>query len=144
MHSDRIFGIGASLFGVLLLLVLIPDQVSEGRGYTDPSRFPRIAAWLFIGLGALHAVISTPGMAFPLPREGSRMALVFAAAFIVCLLMPIFGYLTSAIAFMAVMTLLMFERRPHWAGLTILAIPSGLFAFFVLLLGRPLPTFTLF
>ena len=139
MHSDRVFGLCVMGFGVFLLLVFIPDEISAGRGPIDPARFPSIAAWLFIILGGLHAAFSAPGMTWPQPREMARIAAVFVVTIIACLLMPRLGYIVSAILLMIALTALMFERRPHWVVLSVAVVPVGLFAFFVLLLHRPLP-----
>ena len=144
MHRDRIFGICVLLFGALLLFVLIPNEVAEGRGYTDPGRFPRIAAGLFILLGGLHAIFSKPGIDWPTPREAVRIGLVFLAAIAAIILMPRISYVAGAVIFMACLTALMYEKRAHWVAVTTLAVPFGLYAFFVLLLHRSLPQATLF
>lgn len=144
MHSDRLLGVCFVLFGVLLLFVLIPEHVSEGRGYTDPGRFPRVAAYLFIGLGAMHAATSVPTIAWPTPRTGVRMALIVALVVAACVLMPRIGYLAAAIVFMAALTVAVFERRAVWIAVTTLAVPVSLYAFFVLLLDRPLPRASMF
>jgi|GEM_PF-1650583 len=139
MHSDRIFGLCVMGFGVFLLLFFIPAEIAEGRGPIDPARFPSFAAWLFIILGGLHTILSAPGISWPAPREAARVLAVFAITVAACLLMPKLGYIVTAIATMIALTILMFERRPHWVALTVAAVPLGLYAFFVLLLHRPLP-----
>lgn len=139
MHSDRFFGFFVMLFGLILLVYVIPAQISHGRGPIDPARFPSIAAWLFIILGSLHALHSVPGMRRPSFREVARIVAVFVLATAACLLMPKLGYLVTAILLMITLTALMFERRPHWVALSVAVVPVGLFAFFVLLLQRPLP-----
>ena len=144
MHGDRVFGLCVLAFGVLLLLVLIPAEVASGRGYTDPGRFPRIAAYLFIGLGALHAATAAPGIDLPSPREAVRLVLVFALALLACWVLRPLGYLVTTVALMAALTLMVFERRPVWIVVTTLAVPLALYAFFVMLLERPLPGASLF
>lgn len=144
MHGDRIFGICITLFGVVLLLVLIPSQVAEGRGYTDPSRFPKIAAWLFVVLGILHTIVSEPGISLPSGREALRVLGVFAIALGSAVLMHWTGYFVGALLAMGGLTLMVFERRIHWIILTTILVPYGLYAFFVLLLDRPLPRVHLF
>ena len=139
MHSDRIFGLCVMLFGAIMLVYIIPAEISHGRGPIDPARFPAIAAWLFVILGALHAIKSSPGMRKPLLREVVRTVAVFVLATAACLLMPKLGYLVAAILLMIALTALMFERRAHWVALSVAAVPLGLYAFFVLLLHRPLP-----
>lgn len=139
MHSDRIFGLCVLGFGVFLLLFFIPAEIAEGRGPIDPARFPRFAAWLFIILGGLHAILSTPGISWPTPREAARVIAVFVFVVAACVLMPKLGYIVTAVAMMIALTILMFESRPHWVALTVAAVPLGLYGFFVLLLDRPLP-----
>lgn len=144
MHSDRILGICVTLFGVVLLLILIPEHVAEGRGYTDPTRFPKMAAWLFIVLGILHTILSSPGINLPSGREALRVFAVLALALGGAILMHWIGYFAGSILVMAGLTLMVFERRLHWIVLTTIVVPFGLYAFFVLLLDRPLPRVNLF
>ncbi len=140
MSADRILGGAAVAFGGFLLLVAIPRNVVSTGGLTlNPALFPQLAAWLFILLGALQMLFPAAAPEMPTLRECGRL-LVAAAATLACLLlMPAIGFPFAMIVLSAAMALLSRERRLVWLATTVLVLPLGVWSFFELVLGRPLP-----
>ncbi|MGV0816771.1 tripartite tricarboxylate transporter TctB family protein [Martelella sp. AMO21009] len=139
MQFERLIGGAAVIFGGFLLFYLIPDQVTASAGPIDPSLFPRIAAWLFILLGAVQLVMKPREAAGFDGYEFLRLAGLTIAVLAAALAMPRIGFLPSAVALMAVICAFMFERRYAWLAATIAAVPVGTWFVFVIVMGRPLP-----
>jgi hypothetical protein len=140
MTTDRILGGIAVLCGGLLLLWGIPANVTAtAMLFPNPALFPKIAAWLFIGLGlAQMAFVRTPA-----PEVGTRQLLLFAAAaggtFLAMILIDRVGYLVSAIGLMAAICAITGERRPFWTAGVVLGLPVAVWLLFEQVLNRPLP-----
>lgn len=139
MKNEHISGGAAALFGGFLLLYLIPNYVTSSDGVMSPTLFPSIAAWMFILLGAVQAVTSGEPLTIPGVREFIRTGMIALVVLVAILAMDWLGFLIVAIAFMAILTIFMYERRPVWLVATIVAVPIGIWLFFELLLRRPLP-----
>lgn len=144
MAVERVLGAIGIAFGVLLLTVLIPRHVTAVPGYVNPATFPKVAAWLFIGLGTIQLVAGGRTAHEANLRGMARLALVAVCLAATILAMPRIGYVPSAIGLMAAICAIMFERRVRWLAVTVLVVPAGTWVLFDILLGRPLPTFSLF
>lgn len=140
MNIERILGGGAALFGAFLLLYLIPNYVTDSDGVMSPTLFPSIAAWMFILFGIIQTIVSGVPVKLPSAREFMRSGMVSVIVLIAIIAMEWFGFLIVAIAFMSVLTIFMYERRPLWLVATIVAMPIGVWLVFEFLLRRPLPT----
>lgn len=141
MTQERIIGGCIVLFGALLLLVIIPDQVMSMPGMpTDPGLFPKLAAWLFITLGLAQIAFARenhdPGFG---ARELGRLALVTAILIATAVAMERFGHIAAMTGLMIASVLLVHERRWYWIAVTVLLMPVGCWALFEIVLGRPLP-----
>ncbi|WP_161633005.1 tripartite tricarboxylate transporter TctB family protein [Martelella sp. AD-3] len=139
MYFERLIGGASIVFGGFLLFFLIPLQVTSQPGPIDPSLFPKIAAWLFILLGLVQLFARAQPVNFgwyEFARLAALAALVLAAAFV----MPLAGFLPSAIALMAAVCAFMFERRYAWLAVTIVLVPAATWFVFVIVMGRPLPS----
>lgn len=138
--TDRVLGGVVVAAGVFLLLYLIPHQVTAMPDeLRDPSLFPRIAAWLLVGLGGLQILVPGPKTKLPTRRELLRLAGLLALLVAASLLLPVFGFVPTAIGLMACLALLMYERRPLWLAITILGVPPAVWALFEIVFKRPLP-----
>jgi len=139
--KERILGLLSVLFGALLLAYLIPTYVSgEATETGDPTLFPRIAGGLFVLLGGLQVIFATPSQeAPPSKREISRLILFMGAMIIGTALLPIVGFIPYAMGLMAVVLVMVFERRPLWILLTVFCVPIGTWLLFEQVLQRPLP-----
>ncbi|MDF0601381.1 tripartite tricarboxylate transporter TctB family protein [Psychromarinibacter sp. C21-152] len=140
MTVDRLLGALVAGFGVVLLFVLIPAHVQARPGEpVDPSLFPRIAAWMLMLLGGLQMVFPGGGTTVPPPRDIGRLALAVAMLVAAALVLRVIGFIPTAILLMGTTVLLIHERRPLWAVLSVLAVPVLVWALFELVLQRPLP-----
>lgn len=139
--KERILGLFSVFFGALLLAFLIPTYVSgDATDIGDPTLFPRIAGWLFVFLGGLQVIFAAPSKeTLPSKREISRLILFMGAMLIGTALLPIVGFIPYAMGLMAVVLVLVFERRPLWILLTVIFVPIGTWLLFEQVLQRPLP-----
>lgn len=144
LSVERVLGAIGIALGVLLLTVLIPRHVTEVPGYVNPATFPKIAGWLFIVLGTIQLVMGGQSAHEANPRGVARLGLVALCLAATIFAMPRIGYLPSAIGLMGAICLIMFERRWLWLAVTILVVPIGAWTLFDVVLGRPLPTLSLF
>ena len=141
MMQERLIGGGAVAFGALLLLVVIPAQVTSLPGIpTDPGLFPKLAAWIFIALGlaqiALARETSDAGIGVvELVRFLMILGILTAAGYA----MERFGHIPAMTGLMIASVLLMFETRWYWISVTVLLLPIGCWSLFEIVLERPLP-----
>lgn len=137
---DRVLGGVVLAFGASLLLFLIPVFTTPQPGSpTDPSLFPRIAGWMFVLLGGLQIVFPGQQRLTVTLRELGRLVLVTALMVLATVLMPIVGYLPASIALMAVVMLMIYERRPLWIVLSVAFVPVTVWIVFEYGLKQPLP-----
>lgn len=137
---DRIAGLVVASAGVWLFLYGIEAGV-EGTDLTFPGPllFPQLAAWIFIIGGIVQAARAKPGRELPTKREVARYILVSILIVIMALLMNNFGYIVGGVGLLAVLMFVVYEKRWLWIGVAVVAVPIGIWAFFVLLLRRVLP-----
>lgn len=141
MILERALGAGAVLVGGYLLLFGIPANVAAGNParLMTPQLFPQIAAWLILGLGLVQVVLGSTGANPPPRREVGRLLLLLAVTLASLFAMSRLGFVATMAALMVAVQLIGFERRPVWLIVTIIAVPVGIWLFFDVLLGRPLP-----
>lgn len=140
MTLDRIIGGIVVAFGGFLLLYGIPANVKTVQNAMPyPAMFPQIAAWMFVGLGAVQFFVGNATFTFP----GGKQFSAFLGVIFLCLIAVLFleqlGYLPVAIALMVAITILSKERRPMWMAVITLALPVGVWLLFEQVLQRPLP-----
>lgn len=137
---DRLGGLFFVLGGIWLLKWGIPMGVEgEGLDFPSPFFFPQMAAWIFISGGILQIIRAKPGRKLPSFRQARRYVLASALVLAMAWLMDHFGYLVGGMAMLAAMMFLVFEKRWLWIAVAVGAIPIGTWAFFEILLRRPLP-----
>lgn len=141
MTQERILGGCVVLFGALLLLFIIPNQVTAVPGSpTDPSLFPKLAAWLFIVLGLAQIAFSGETNDAGIGRaELGKLALVMLILTACGWAMEKYGHIPAMTALMIASVLLVYERRWYWIATTVLLLPIGCWSLFEIVLERPLP-----
>lgn len=141
MSQERVIGGCVVLFGVLLLLVIIPVQVTSMPGVpTDPGLFPKLTAWIFIGLGLAQIVFSGQSSDAGIGlAELGRLVLIIGILIATGYSMEHYGYLPAMTGLMIASVLLVHERRWYWIATTILILPIGCWSLFEIVLERPLP-----
>lgn len=137
--ADRLQGIVVFGFGCALLFWLVPAHVTAMPGDPlDPSLFPRLAGWIIAGLGLLQIAFARPDAAVPPAAEVFGFACFAGALVVAALLLPLVGFLPVAGGLMIASLILLRERRPFWAALTLIGVPLFVWFLFAILLSRPL------
>lgn len=135
-----------TLAGCFALFYLIPNHISAGMGFgISPRAFPYLCAGAISVLGVTQVVISFRARALadrPAPVSSAalkRLLVVLAALVVTLTLMQWAGFLVAASAAVALLMLLMGERR--WVPITLTSVGWTLFLWclFDRLLGTPLP-----
>ncbi len=139
INADRIQGIVVLGFGCALLLWFVPNHVTSIPGDPlDPSLFPRIAGWIIAALGLAQIVFAQRDMPVPAASEVFGFACFAGALVVAALLLPKVGFLPVACGLMVASLVLLRERRPLWAALTLLGVPFFVWFLFAVLLSRSL------
>lgn len=141
MMQERVIGGGAVAFGALLLLVVIPAQVTSLPGNpTDPGLFPKLAAWIFIALGLAQIALAreTYDAGIGVVELG-RLLMILGILTAAGYAMERFGHIPAMTGLMIASVLLMFETRWYWIAVTVLVLPIGCWSLFEIVLERPLP-----
>ena len=141
MMQERAIGGCVGLFGALLLLVIIPAQVTSMPGLPiDPGLFPKLAAWIFIALGLVQIIFArqTSDASIGLLELG-RLTLIMGILSIAGYSMERFGHIPAMTGLMVASVLLMYETRWYWILVTVLLLPVGCWSLFEIVLERPLP-----
>lgn len=141
MIQERIIGGCVVCFGALLLLFVIPAQVTSLPGVpTDPALFPKVTAWILVTLGFAQLVFAreTQDAGIGLVELG-RLAMVMAILVLTGMAMTRFGHIPAMTELMIASVLIVFERRWYWIATTVLLLPVGCWALFEIVLERPLP-----
>ncbi|MWB78698.1 hypothetical protein GLS40_11725 [Pseudooceanicola sp. 216_PA32_1] len=137
---DRISGTLVALGGLWLLAYGIDAHI-EVHGYESPSPqlFPRLGAWILLIFGLAQVVLTRTTSELPGKRVLGRYALVSAMLVGMVWLMEHFGFVIGAMAMTGTLMLVVYERRPLWLLVAVIAVPVSLWFIFEILLERPLP-----
>jgi putative tricarboxylic transport membrane protein len=136
--QNRISGIFVSLFGVVVLLFVIPNQTEiVDYGWLKPGTLPSIAAIIIIVSGALHSVFPKGGVEFE-PALALRALLIFSIGVLGIWLMTV-KYLIAAPLLMLVLMWVIGERRWGWLFIGVVLLPAFIWFCVDYLLQRPLP-----
>ena len=142
--ANVISGVVLILFGLIMLLLIIPTQIEEGpQGMMSPRLLPQMMIWLIMGLSLLLFLsnLRTPRGGAEQGPPISRAELVafgkIGFVFVLALgLFLIFGALAAALALVIGALLAQGERRP----LVLVIMPLGLIGGAYLLFYRVLGT----
>lgn len=136
--QNRISGIVVSLFGIVMLFFVIPDQTeSFDYGWLHPGTLPSIAAVIITVSGALHAVLPKGRVEFE-PALALRALLIFVVGVIGIWLMTM-SYLVAAPVLMLALMWGVGERRWGWLFIGVIVLPTFIWFCIDYLLQRPLP-----
>jgi putative tricarboxylic transport membrane protein len=139
MTRNRISGIVVAIFGALLLFWIIPQHTETvDYGWLRPATLPIITAVIVIITGIIHILLPLGKVEFDVSLA-SRAGLFFVIALSGLFLMHLAGFLVAAPILIAVLMLLIGERRPLWLMTGIVLIPLAMWSTIELLLKRPLP-----
>lgn len=137
---ERVLGTLVTLFGIWLLLIGIPINVIElGDEVPSPRLFPQIGAWIFVVGGFAQILFVKGNTRLPELRQFARYVLVSCLLLLMVLLMENFGYIVGAMALMAALMVVVFERRLLWVSIAVIAVPITVWLLFEKVLERPLP-----
>lgn len=136
--QNRISGIFVTLFGIVLLAYLIPNQIEAvDYGWLKPATLPSIGAVIIILAGTLHAVFPKGGLEFEL-ASALRAFLFFFIGILGLWLMTI-SYIVAAPLLMLVLMWVIGERRWKWLCIGVVMLPALIWVCIDFLLNRPLP-----
>lgn len=136
---NRLSGLFIALFGVLLLIWVIPNHTETADyGWLRPATLPNIMSICMIILGLFHFVFPT-GKAELDGALTLRFLLIFLLCLVALLLIKYIGFVFVAPGLAMIVMFLIGERRPKWLLTGIIIIPVSLWAIVVFVLERPLP-----
>ncbi|MBM7332577.1 tripartite tricarboxylate transporter TctB family protein [Alcanivorax marinus] len=143
---DLSAGVLVTLAGLFSVFYLIPQHISSGMGFgLSPRAFPYLCAGAVTVLGVALVIFSARDRALaerpaPVSRAAlKRLVVVLAVLALVLALMQWVGFLAAAVVAVALLMLLMGERR--WLPIVLTSLGWSLFLWvlFDRVLGTPLP-----
>ena len=139
MTLNRISGLVVAVFGIILLLWIIPRHTETvDYGWLRPATLPIITTVIVIISSIVHLLFPTGKAEFDVPLA-LRAGLFFVISLIGLYVMHLAGFLIAAPLLVMVLMLLIGERRPLWLFAGIVLIPLAMWSSIELLLKRPLP-----
>lgn len=137
--TNRLLGLFFAVFGLLLLLVVIPYQteiVDSGR--MKPQTLPNAMA-VVIALAGVFLALRPRGAVDYDRRNAGRAALYLGLVTAGVYLISLFGF--EIVAPLLALTLMLFigERRPLWLLFGVAGVPFVIWLTVPVLLNRPLP-----
>lgn len=137
--TNRLLGLFLALFGLLLLLVVIPWQTEViDYGWMRPRTLPNAMAALVTLCGVMLALRPRGAVDFawrPAGRAACYLALLSAGLWCI----DRFGFELVAPPLALVMMVMIGERRPLWLALGVAGVPLVIWLAVPVLLNRPLP-----
>ncbi len=123
----------------MLLFWIIPRHTEAvDSGWLRPATLPTVTAVIVIIASIVQTLFPTGKVEFDL-RLAVRAGLFFVISLLGIYLMHIAGFLIAAPVMIAVLMLLIGERRPLWLVTGIVVLPLAMWSTIELLLERPLP-----
>ncbi|BHH82426.1 tripartite tricarboxylate transporter TctB family protein [Desulforhopalus sp. 52FAK] len=136
--ENRMSGVVVVLFGIILLVFIIPSQTEVvDSGWLKPATLPTIAAIIITVAGLLHSVFPRGGNEFD--RNSSRRALLFFIIGVLGVWLMTVSYLVAAPLLVLALMLVIGERRWQWLLVGVVLMPVSVWFFIDYLLKRPLP-----
>lgn len=132
-------GLAVALFGVALLLWLIPAHTETvDYGWMRPDTLPRACAWGLLVLGLVQAGVPRGAVALD-SGEVALVAVLVALSGVAIWAMGRVGFLMVAPVFAALLVALIRERRWPWIAAAVAGAPALTWMVVSVLLNRPLP-----
>ena len=114
MTLNRISGVVVAVFGIILLFWIIPRHTETvDYGWLRPATLPNVTAIIVIVASIIHVIFPSGKAEFDGPLA-MRAGLFFVISLLSVFLMHIVGFLIAAPVMIAVLMLLIGERRPLW------------------------------
>lgn len=137
--TNRLLGLFFTIFGLLLLFVVIPQQTEViDYGWMRPQTLPNAMAAIMAASGLMLALRPRGTVTFE-PRKAGRAAVYLALVAAGVWLISLFGFEAVAPFLALAMMLLIGERRPLWLALGAAGVPFAIWLAVPVLLDRPLP-----
>lgn len=137
--ANRLLGLFFAVFGLLLLLVIIPRQTEViDYGWMRPQTLPNAMAVVIAVSGLVLALRPRGAVTFEWRRAGWAVLYLGLVAGGVQLIGR-FGFEVVAPLLALAIMLLIGERRPLWLALGAAGIPFAIWLAVPVLLDRPLP-----
>lgn len=137
--ANRLLGLFFAVFGLLLLVVVIPHQTEVIEyGWMRPQTLPNAMAVVIAVSGLILALRPRGAVAFEW-RKAGRAALYLALVTAGVYLIHLFGFKVVAPGLALAMMLLIGERRPLWLAVGVAGVPFAIWLAVPVLLDRPLP-----
>ncbi|HSH40756.1 MAG TPA: tripartite tricarboxylate transporter TctB family protein [Arenicellales bacterium] len=137
--TNRLLGLFFAGFGLLLILVVIPQQTEViDYGWMRPRTLPVAMAIIITVAGAALALRPRGATDFEWGGAG-RAALYLGLIAAAVWLIGRYGFEVVAPALALAVMLLIGERRPLWLALGAVVVPLAIWVAVVMLLERPLP-----
>lgn len=132
-------GLAVSVFGLALLLWLIPEHTETvDYGWMRPDTLPKACAWGLLALGLVQTAVPRGGVALD-GGEVLWVAVLVVLSGIAIWAMGRVGFLVVAPVFAAVLVALIRERRWPWILAAVAGAPALTWLVVSVLLNRPLP-----
>lgn len=142
MHDrtlNRLSGLAFSVFGLLLLVWLIPAHTETvDYGWMKPDTLPKACAWALLALGAVQVAVPSGDVSVN-GQEVLWVAVLAALSGVAVWAMGRVGFLVTGPIFAAVLVALIRERRWPWIAAAVLGAPAITWLVVSVLLNRPLP-----
>ncbi len=139
MSLNRLSGIIAAVFGIILLVWIIPRHTEAvDYGWLRPATLPRVTAVIIIISGIIHLLFPSGTAQFD-ARPALRAGLFFGISLAGLFVMHHLGFLITAPLLAMTLMLMVGERRPLWLFAGAAMVPLGIWTAIDLLLKRPLP-----
>ena len=139
MTRNRISGIVVAILGALLLFWIIPQHTETvDYGWLRPATLPIIPTVIVILTSIIHVLLPSGTVDFDVSLA-LRAGLIFVISLSGLFLIHLAGFLVAAPILMAVLMIVIGERRPIWLITGIVLIPLAMWSTIELLLKRPLP-----
>ena len=139
MKLNRMSGLAAAAFGIILLVWIIPWHTEAADyGWLRPATLPNVTAITIVIASIIHVLFPTGKAEFDV-RPAMRAGLFFVISLAGLFMMRHLGFLIAAPLLAMVLMLMVGERRPLWLFAGVVMIPLGIWSSIELLLKRPLP-----
>ncbi len=149
-RSDIISGGLVTIFGLVMIFIIVPFQITSSSDYgLDPKFFPLAVLWLVVVMGALLVATRLPAPPDPddsPPVLGLRNWLFIGGfsvfLFVVFVAITTLGYVAAGLLMVALMMIALDLRNRNWVQLAGVSILAPLIIYYTLyhLFSVQLPT----
>ena len=139
MTLNRLSGVVVIIFGIILLLWIIPRHTETvDYGWLRPATLPNVTAIIIVISSIIHVLFPSGTAEFKV-RPAIYAGFFFVISLAGLYMMRLLGFLIAAPLLVMVLMLMVGERRPHWLFTGVVMVPLAIWSSIELLLKRPLP-----